>query len=81
MKKSIYILPFVLGASCFIGSSIMGSTITSDGLLVEPFFFLIPIGYVFLLIGALMLGFKGLSNIYIYKLRESKFRLSYYNLL
>ncbi|MBS5950647.1 MAG: DUF3955 domain-containing protein, partial [Clostridium sp.] len=30
----------------------------------EPFFFLIPIGYVFLLIGALMLGFKGLSNIY-----------------
>lgn len=64
MKKSIYILPFVLGASCFIGSSIMGSTITSDGFLVEPFFFLIPIGYVFLLIGALMLGFKGLSNIY-----------------
>ncbi|MBS5937429.1 DUF3955 domain-containing protein [Clostridium sartagoforme] len=55
MKILIYILPFIIGASCFIGLSIMGSTINSDGILVEPFFFLIPVGYIFLIIGAFML--------------------------
>lgn len=64
MKKLFYILPFILGVSCFIGSSIMGSTITPDGFLVEPFFFLIPVGYIFFIIGTLMLGFKGINNLY-----------------
>lgn len=79
MKKSIYILPFIIGASCFIGSSIIGSTINSDGILVEPFYFLIPVGYIFLIIGAFMLGFKGLSNLY-KKIREPSFKLSCYDL-
>ena len=44
MKKYIYILPFILGIFCFIISGISGSSIAPNGMLIEPFFFLIPIG-------------------------------------
>lgn len=38
------------GIGCFVLSMFIGSTIDSDGILHEPFF-LIPIGYLFLLLG------------------------------
>ncbi|MDT9337431.1 DUF3955 domain-containing protein [Clostridium perfringens] len=43
MKKYIYILPFILGIFCFITSGISDSSIAPNGMLIEPFFFLIPI--------------------------------------
>lgn len=64
MKKFIYILPFILGILCFITSAISGSTVTSDGILIEPFFFLIPIGYICFLIGIIMCLSKGLFTLY-----------------
>lgn len=54
MKKYIYILPFILGVFCFIISGVSDSHITPDGVLIEPFFFLIPVGYVWLFIGIIM---------------------------
>lgn len=51
MKKNILILiPFILGLGCFISYNIIGSEVAPDGTLVEPFF-LIPISYLFMLIG------------------------------
>lgn len=54
MKKYIYILPFILGIFCFIASGIYGSNITPNGILIEPFFFLIPVGYICFFIGMIM---------------------------
>ncbi|SHH68771.1 Protein of unknown function [Clostridium collagenovorans DSM 3089] len=54
MKKYIYVLPFILGICCFIISEISGATISPNGMLIEPFFFLIPIGYMFLFIGIII---------------------------
>ena len=50
MKKILYLSPFILGISCFILYSIIGSYVDQDGTLVEPFF-LIPIGYLGVFIG------------------------------
>lgn len=54
MKKYIFLLPFILGVCCFIISGIYNTGITSDGFLIEPFFFLIPTGYIFFLIGIII---------------------------
>ncbi|WP_020059941.1 DUF3955 domain-containing protein [Bacillus sp. 123MFChir2] len=51
MKKYILaFLPFILGAACFVSFHTTGSTVTSDGKLVEPFY-LLPMGYAFIAIG------------------------------
>ncbi|EGT3616015.1 DUF3955 domain-containing protein [Clostridium perfringens] len=60
MKKLFYILPFILGICCFIGSSLAPSTVLPDGFLYEPYFFLIPIGYIFIFIGILAAISKGI---------------------
>lgn len=64
MKKLIYILPFILGICCFIISGISGSKLSPDGFLIEPFFFLIPIGYIFFLFGIIISITKGSSILY-----------------
>lgn len=52
IKFTLYttIIMILAGIGCFLLSSIIGSTIDANGMLHEPFF-LIPIGYLFLLIG------------------------------
>lgn len=49
------VIMILSGISCFLLSAAIGSTIDSNGVLHEPFF-LIPIGYLFILIG-LISGF------------------------
>jgi len=51
-RVSLYItiIMILAGAGCFLLFAMIGSTIDSSGILHEPFF-LIPIGYLFLLIG------------------------------
>ncbi|MGM9532276.1 DUF3955 domain-containing protein [Intestinibacter sp.] len=53
MKKLLTLIPFCLFAICLIAYSIIGSRVLADGTLDEPFF-LIPIAWLFFLIGILM---------------------------
>ena len=51
--KKIYLIPaipFVLGAICFFVYTIIGAHVATDGTLIEPFF-LIPIGWLFIILG------------------------------
>ncbi len=63
MKKFIYFLPFILSACCFIAFNIIGSKVAPDGILVEPFF-LIPIAYILLLFGIILLLIKAMHSLY-----------------
>lgn len=72
MKKYIYILPFILGIFCFIISGISGSSIAPNGMLIEPFFFLIPIGYICFFIGIIIFLTKFLFILY-KRLKKSNF--------
>ncbi|PDZ44103.1 DUF3955 domain-containing protein [Bacillus wiedmannii] len=61
----ISIILLIIGAMCFLASAFMGSEVDSNGVLHEPFFFLIPIGYLFLLsgiIGLLIILIKKIVN-------------------
>ena len=49
----------VVSGLCFLGSGIGGSYVDAQGYLIEPYFFLIPIGYVFLMLGSLLLVIRG----------------------
>ncbi|WP_195575185.1 DUF3955 domain-containing protein [Paenibacillus sp. 1001270B_150601_E10] len=64
MKKQYLFasLPIVLGLLCFVIFSMIGSYVASDGTLVEPFF-LVPIGYLFLFLGALTLMFTVIRSV------------------
>jgi hypothetical protein len=51
MRKYILsLIPCIMGLGCFISYEIIGSYVSSNGTLVEPFF-LIPIGYFLVAIG------------------------------
>lgn len=51
MKKNIItIIPFLITIGCIIAFNLIGSEVLPDGTLQEPFF-LIPIAWLFLLIG------------------------------
>jgi len=52
IKFTLYttIMMILAGIGCFLLFKTIGSTIDSDGILHEPFF-LVPIGYLFLLVG------------------------------
>lgn len=73
MKKLNYVIISSLcaGILCFgikVGSEMFDatkSTITKDGFLHEPTFFLLPLGWIFIIGGMLLLGFK-----FIMKLRH-----------
>ena len=52
IKLTLYVtlVMILAGVGCFLLFSVIGSTVGSDGILQEPFF-LVPIGYLFLLLG------------------------------
>ncbi|MGF9964787.1 DUF3955 domain-containing protein [Bacillus rhizoplanae] len=55
MKKYILaLIPFILGIGCIVSFNIIGSTVASDGTLVEPFY-LLPMGYSLVAIGIISL--------------------------
>ncbi|WP_274307040.1 DUF3955 domain-containing protein [Solibacillus daqui] len=56
MKKYLIAsTPILIGVICFIVSTVIGSSIAEDGTLVEPAFFLIPIGFLMFFIGIISL--------------------------
>lgn len=58
MKKNIlYSIPFLIAIGCLVIFNIIGSEVAADGTLIEPFF-LIPIFWLFSLIGILALIFR-----------------------
>ncbi|WP_304341526.1 DUF3955 domain-containing protein [Metaclostridioides mangenotii] len=56
MKKKYLLasMPIILGFLCLIIKGLIGSKLAPDGTLIEPFF-LIPIGYLFILGGIISL--------------------------
>ena len=53
MKKTLHLLPFVLGGCFFIIGTLSESYVDSKGYLHEPYFFMTPLGYLFILVGVL----------------------------
>lgn len=50
-KRIIWILPLCLAVICFVANFMFGQpTLTKDGVLHEPLFFLIPLGFLCLFI-------------------------------
>lgn len=63
-KKYLFaILPLFMSVICFLGYRTTSSTITPDGLLIEPGFFLIPVGYLFLFISIIVFISFGISTL------------------
>ncbi|MED1409348.1 MULTISPECIES: DUF3955 domain-containing protein [Bacillus] len=65
MKKK-YLLassPIFLGVLCIIMFNIIGSEVKPDGTLVEPFF-LIPLAYLFVLIGIITILFVAIFSMF-----------------
>jgi hypothetical protein len=54
IRFPIYVIPFSISILCFLGFSFANSYVDTEGFLQEPFF-LIPLGFSFLLIGLIML--------------------------
>lgn len=57
VKKSklqvLGVLLFIIGASCFVIKGFMPSELSETGILIEPYFFLLPIGYLFIFLSLL----------------------------
>ncbi|UNP79191.1 DUF3955 domain-containing protein [Bacillus nitratireducens] len=73
MKKR-YLLassPIILGVLCIIMFNIIGSEVKPDGSLVEPFF-LIPLAYLFVLIGIITILFVAIISMFRKKAIEIK---------
>lgn len=67
MRKYILnILPFFIGIGCIIAFNLIGSDIAPDGTLNEPFY-LIPLAYVFFIIGIIVILVKVIRNCIIKK--------------
>lgn len=62
-KQYLALIPFILGTICAIAYNIIGSEVAPDGMLIEPFF-LIPVSYLFFLIGILCLAGIAASSLY-----------------
>lgn len=63
MKKYILsAIPFVIALICWILFNIIGSTVTPDGTLVEPFY-LIGLGWLFAFVGIIAIIFCTITNI------------------
>ncbi|MBE9488331.1 MAG: DUF3955 domain-containing protein [Bacteroidetes bacterium] len=64
MKKYIFALLFFgLSVCCVLAFNIIGQEIAEDGTLIEPFF-LIPLFYIFFLIGMVITIFQLIRSIY-----------------
>ncbi|MEG0308551.1 MAG: DUF3955 domain-containing protein [Clostridium sp.] len=60
MKKNIFnAIPFIVSITCIIAYNIIGAEVLTDGTLVEPFY-LIPLTFLFLFIGIIGLGIRGI---------------------
>jgi hypothetical protein len=64
MKKKYLIAsaPLLLGIISLMISRIVDSSVGSDGILHEPLFFLIPLGFLFFFSGIIALLFVGLGS-------------------
>ena len=65
MMKNKYFLastPIFSGFFCLIISSLIGSEVASDGMLIEPFFFLIPLSYLLFFSGIISLLFVAIIS-------------------
>ncbi len=74
MMKKRYLLassPIILGVLCIIMFNIIGSEVKPDGSLVEPFF-LIPLAYLFVLIGIITILFVAIISMFRKKAIEIK---------
>lgn len=63
--KNKYLLastPIFLGIICLIISAIKGSTVAPDGMLIEPFFFLIPVSYILFFSGIVSILFVAIIS-------------------
>lgn len=58
----INMILLVISGLCFLGSGLGGSYVDAQGYLIEPYFFLIPLGYVFLFLGGFLLVIRGLRK-------------------
>lgn len=66
MMKNKYLLastPILLGVVCLIIYSMIGSKVAPDGTLEEPFF-LIPLSYLFVLIGIISILFVAVISMF-----------------
>ncbi|MTI65620.1 MAG: DUF3955 domain-containing protein [Firmicutes bacterium] len=67
MKNFFALIIFIIGSGCAIIYNIIGSEVSSDGTLVEPFF-LIPLSYFFIAISivigllSVILKFKKIND-------------------
>lgn len=57
----------VIGVICFLIKALIKTKVLADGTLSEPFFFLLPIGYLFIFLG-LLIGIISLIKVVIKKL-------------
>lgn len=55
---------FILGGICFITSMFTESTVQPDGMLHEPYFFLIPIGYLLFFISIILFSISALRKLF-----------------
>lgn len=62
-KYLIATAPLLLGIISLMISRMVGSSVGPDGILHEPGFFLIPIGFLFLFCGIIAWLFVGLSSV------------------
>jgi len=56
-------LAFLIACGCFALSGMAGSSMDADGMLHEPFFFLIPTGWLFVFIGLITGALAASSSI------------------
>lgn len=66
MMKKKYLLassPIFLGVLCIVMFNIIGSEVKPDGTLVEPFY-LIPLAYLFVLIGIITILFVAIFSMF-----------------
>lgn len=62
MRRILCLIPFILGAVCLILYSVIGSYVDLDGMLIEPFF-LIPIGFFWIVVGGLVISFGHIRHL------------------
>ncbi|HEK9102724.1 DUF3955 domain-containing protein [Bacillus pfraonensis] len=65
MKKKflLAITPILLGIIC-LGIHASNSSVAPDGLLIEPYFFLVPVSYVLFLTGTISVLFVAIVSVF-----------------
>lgn len=57
---------FVIGVICFILKGFTSSELSETGMLIEPYFFLIPVGYFFIFLSLV----TGISSFFIHLIKK-----------